>query len=169
MKIYLKYGLLNALASILWMLLSYVLGLDAMEKGDMIKFASIVIPITCIYLGIKEKRDKENQGFISYAKAFNLGLAITAVGTIVSTIFFYFHVSFINPGMIEFAKSKQLQQLQERGMSDQEIEQALSISDRFMTPVMFTFFGLLASFIIGLILSLIIAAVLKKEDPQEIS
>jgi len=169
MKIYLKYGLYYALGSILWALISYVLGIERMENGNLITLISIVIPISCIYLGIKEKRDKENNGFITYSKAFNLGLSITAVAIVISTVFTYFHIKYINTGLIEFVKNKQYIKMQEQGMDELAIEQGLSFSEPFMTPIGFTLTSFVMSFLVGIIISLIVAAILKRPDPQEIS
>jgi hypothetical protein len=169
MKIFLKYGLLYALGAILWTMITYVTGMDRMKSFNVIGLLSMVIPITCIYLGIKEKRDTELKGFISYGTAFNLGLSITAVATSIYAVFSFFYFKFINPGIIDFQKNLQYERLQERGMDELQIEKSLSFSEPFMSVTGFTITGFIVTFLIGIIISLIIAAILKKPDPEEIS
>jgi flagellar biosynthesis protein FliQ len=53
-----------------------------------------------------------------------------------------------------------------KDMSEEQIEQALEMSKKFMSPVMMTVFAYLGSLFFGLIISLVLAAVNKRENPN---
>ena len=59
--------------------------------------------------------------------------------------------------------------MQEQGLSDEQIQTAIQMQSKFMTPVMMTVMGFVSSLIIYALISLIFAATMKKENPAELS
>jgi len=170
MKSSIKFGLLYALFFILWTLLSYALGMERMEHGQLIGFvATFLISILCISMGIKEEREKERQGFITYGQAFKTGMIITSISTLIYSVFSWFYFAYINTGMIDFVKTKQMEKMQERGMDTREVEQAMRYSEPFMTPGWFVFWGFIVTLLVGIIVTLIVSAIMQKRNMDEIS
>jgi hypothetical protein len=52
----------------------------------------------------------------------------------------------------------------ERGLTEDQVEQALEISKRFMNPVFILISAIVGNLLVGGVLSLIIAAIFKKEE-----
>ena len=103
---------------------------------------------------------------MSYGEGFGTGMLIMIFGGLVTAVYTYVFYTFIDTEfmtkMLEISRTEMLK----KDMSDEQIEQALEISKKFMTPIMMAVIGYFASLFFGLIISLILAAVTKKENPN---
>jgi hypothetical protein len=63
-------------------------------------------------------------------------------------------------------KEKQLEQFEARGMSDEQIEQAMNFSAMFMTPEAILLFGIVFGIIGIIILGLIVTIFTQKKAPE---
>lgn len=155
----LKFGLYTAVAGILLSLLFLVLSLDTVQG---LQWIGLIFTIAFLYLGIKDKRDNEQNGMITLGEGFKRGAAITVIASLISSIYTALYLYVINPGFKEHALDQQYEKFVEQGMDDDQIEMAMGMTDRF-----FEIFGTVGSLVggifIGLIISLIIALILRKE------
>jgi hypothetical protein len=85
-----------------------------------------------------------------------------------SSIFTFIYVSFINPAFVDAIKERSIMDMENRGMSDAEIEQAMQFTESFMTPTAITIFGLIGGVFFGFIVALIISIFTKKARPEVI-
>jgi hypothetical protein len=104
-------------------------------------------------------------GSISYGKAFMTGFRVALFAGILGAVFMFIYVSYIHPEFISQAMEAQRAKLEANNMSDEQIERAMKMSSSFMSPAMFSFFAAVSSAIMGVIISLISAAFVKK-DPS---
>ena len=169
MKNFIKFGVYAAVAGMFFSLLSYVTGINRAEWFYYIGFITLLIPIYFISMAIKTKRDQELKGFISYGKAFNEGLLVTLVNGLISTAYSAVYFFLIDPSFIDFQKQKMINQWEEQGMDDAQIEQMLEYSSWSLNPTAYTIISFFVVLFTGVIISLIVAAVMKKPDPEEIS
>jgi len=51
------------------------------KEGMLLGYASMVIALSLIYVGVRNFRDKYNEGVISFAKAMKLALGITLIAS----------------------------------------------------------------------------------------
>jgi hypothetical protein len=59
-----------------------VIGDDAdFSTGEWIGYATMIIALSMIFVGVKSFRDKSSNGMISFGKAFQVGLLITLVAS----------------------------------------------------------------------------------------
>jgi hypothetical protein len=162
LKVAMNYGTLYGLAGVALTLLFYFLGVDLQSRiPQVINYA---ILITFISMGIKSYRDEDLGGFISYGKSLGTGTLIGLFGGIISAIFIVIFFNYIAPEMIQKILDSSQQKLAEKGMSDEQIEQAISITRMFMKPVWLFLFSILGSTFAGFLFSLIISIFTKKED-----
>ncbi|MTI21229.1 DUF4199 domain-containing protein, partial [Fulvivirga sp. RKSG066] len=56
--------------------------------------------------------------------------------------------------------------MQESGMSDDQIDQAMSMTETFTSPELMAVFGILGGLFFGFIISLIISAFTKNSNPE---
>jgi hypothetical protein len=163
-----KYGLIYGGISVAIPLLLYGLGMD---KDDSVRnFSSVIniaLPAVTIFLGIREQRETAGNGYISFGKGFSAGMVIALIGGVIGTVFTYLYFTVLNPGMVTYIKMKQEEELIKRGMSDSQVEQMASTMDMWTNPGMMSAFVLLGAILLGLIISLICSAILKKENPHE--
>jgi hypothetical protein len=129
----------------------------------------IVILFFPLTMAVKEYRDKEMDGYISFGRAFKTGFIyalITSALTLLFMIVFYnFIIDFDTFVANQVDISVKL--LKERGMSDAEISKTLSNSPAFVSQQWFSlimvFVGTLT---FNTIADLIVSAILKRNNPN---
>jgi len=162
-----SYGLYLGIALILFSLIMFLLDVDHDSK---LMWFSYLIMAGGLFWAMVSFRDKINRGFITYGKAFGVGFWTGLFAAILGSIFTYIYVTMIDPGMIEEILLKAEDQILESNpnMSDEQLEQALSMTEKFTSPIMITIWGFVANVIFATILSLIIAIFVKREGTIEI-
>jgi len=159
------YGLLTAVISIVFSVLTYIL--DVPMKNPVMYFSFVILLAGIIY-GTLQYRNVSLGGNISFGKAFLSGFLIVLVASIVSSIYSYIFFTFIDPAYLERIIQQTLEQTEakmlEKGLSEEQMEPALAMTRKFMSPIMMSVMAVLSSAVFGAILSLIAAAFIKKED-----
>jgi hypothetical protein len=150
-----RYGVIAAVIGIVYFLILTSLGLD-MQEGAW-RWVGYVITIVMVVLAHKYYKDN-NASFMAYGQGVGVAFWLGLISSVINSIFTYVYIKFIDTEFMEGTKQKQIEQMQERGMSDEQIDQAMQISSMFMTPeAIFLFaliFGILGTVIIGLIVSI---------------
>jgi hypothetical protein len=166
MKPYLKYGLLAAGTGIIISMLTYLLGMDKTDAGQYIGWINAVVMIIAMIMVIKERRDKELGGYIEFGQAFGTATMTLLIAAAVTAVYTYFYMAVINPSMHDYIIQKQQQGMEEKGLSQEQIDAAMNMTEKFMTPTMMSVFSFLMAMVLGMIIALIIAAIMKKPNPN---
>ena len=169
MKPAVKFGLLNGGLAILWSLLMYITGLNRNSNAQWISILQLAIPIAMMAMAVNEYKRTTGNGWITFGKAFNQSFMVGLIGGVIGTAFYFLYISFIDPTFLDFQMEQQMEKMVERGMNDELIEQSMKQVAFFMKPAMQCVFGLLFVLIASALLGLLVAAVLKKPNPEEIS
>lgn len=156
-----RYGLILAGVSVAYFLIATLLGLNTTEgPGQWASLIFVVVVLVLAHQYYKEKGD----GFMSYGQGMGIGFFATLISSTISSLFTYVYIKFIDATWIEQLKEMQLEQLEERGMSDDEIEMAMSMMDMFTTPGSIFIFGVIGGVIGGVIISLIVTIFTQKNN-----
>lgn len=169
MKTYLKFGLLSAVIGIFITLLVYLLGLDKSPSGQYIGWINIPVTIILMVMCVKESRELLYNGFISFGQAFKNLFLMLLVSTGISGVFMYFYTSSINPSIIDYIKEQQALEMEKKGMDQAAIDQAMAMSEKFVSPAWMTIWTIAGGLFMGIVIALIISAVMKKNDPNAIA
>ena len=156
----LNYG---TLLGIIMMILSMIVFIFEWYEATWMTIASYIVLIAGIVYGIKRHRDLERGGIISYGGALGYGTLIGLFVGIIGALMLYIYLGYIDDSFIYFNLEKQEMQFYERGMADEQIEQAMAMSEKFSTPGIYAFAGAFMNTLTAFIISLIAAAFLKKE------
>ncbi|MGQ1784034.1 MULTISPECIES: DUF4199 domain-containing protein [unclassified Saccharicrinis] len=156
------YGLYLGIASIVFSLITFYSGM----LGDKyFSYLGFVITIAFVFLGLKYYKEKENGGFMKYGQGVGLGVLISLVGGVLSSAFTFVYFSFIDPAKHqELLAVIQEQQLQ-AGVPEAQLEQIEGVMSMMLSPMSLALMGVVGAVFGGLIISLIISAILKK-DPE---
>ncbi|UII32400.1 DUF4199 domain-containing protein [Fulvivirga ulvae] len=157
-----KYGLILGVISIALLLITVFAGLIGNQAMQYVGYIPTIILIIYAHKEFKAQGD----GFMSYGQGLGIGTLTVLIGTIISTVFFYVYVKFIDASFMEIIKDKQLEGMQEQGMSEEQIDQAMAMTSGFMTPEIMSVFAIFISVFFGFILSLIISAFTKNSNPD---
>jgi hypothetical protein len=162
----LKYGITAGLALSVYTLLLFLLGLD---KSSAFGFIIYVILLSGMILSVKEIRDNEMNGFITFGEAWRKGLLISVYSGIVYAFFMYIHLTFINEGYIEEMVIQAEEAYEEIGMSSTQIDDIMKVLRMVYQPSLLSIGALIGNIIMGLILALIPAMIFKREAMEELS
>ena len=142
---------------------SLVLYLLDMTEASWAQWVSYAIIAAMIYLGTQAKRTSQD-GFISYGQGLSTGTGIAFFASILVAFYTFVFFSFIDPDMLEELILRTEDQMYDQGMPDDQVEMAMSMTRKFMMPGPMAAMVVLSYTIVGLIVSLITSAILKKED-----
>ena len=166
MKIEIKYGVIIGVLLALWNLTEYAFGFHSkhIEIHAIVTNFFIIIPIIFLILGIREKRDKELKGELSYWQGVKTGLLISLVTAVLAVIFLYLYHNYINPyffsDMIEYTTSKAAR---ENPNNPEAIELARTAAVNYFTLTSYLIQGFFGSIIFGTVISLVVPAVLRRK------
>jgi hypothetical protein len=159
----LRYGIICGIITIVYSLILNITELAL--TNQILGWISFLIVIAAIVMAMREFK-KQNQGFMSYGQGLSIGTIVVLVSSILGGIFTYLYVTLIDTGYIEKMRNMQVTELENKGMSDDQIDQAMLITDKMMTPSMIPLMAILGGVIFGFLLSLIIAAIVKHNRPE---
>lgn len=163
-RIALQYGLYTGLGLIIYSLIVQLAGLAGNQTMGIVgMFVSGVVLILGIIYALKDFRS-QNGGYLSYGQGLGVGSLLAGVAGLISGIFTYIYLSFIDNSAMKEAMDKQREALEARGMSDEQIEQAIAMAEKFSTPGMAVVMSIIGMALIGFVLSLIIAAIMKRDS-----
>lgn len=158
-----RYGLFLGGISIAYFLILTIAGID-MTEGPA-RWASFLFYFGIIYLAHKYYKE-EGDGFMSYGQGMGITFWIALVSSGISSVFSYIYMKFIDSGFVEAIKQKQIEQMQERGMSDEEIDRAMDIAGAFMTPEAMLIFGIIFGIIFIVFCGLLVSIITQKKKPE---
>lgn len=165
-KIALNYGLLLGLASVALSVVAYVMGVH-LERPWWVSVLGFVFMIIFIVLGIKSFK-KDNGSFLSLGEAIKVGLAISVIAGIIGAIYNYVFMNFIEPDfvaqMLEVTREQMIEQ--NPSITEDQLEMSLSITEKFMSPVIMAAFGIIITLFFGFIFSLISGLIMKQNRPE---
>src|SRR5690554_6208240 len=166
-KIALNYGVLLALLSIVLQVISYVL--DAhIDRPWWLSVLQLLISVGIVAMGLKVYRT-ENSGFLTLGQALKVGVAISLIAGIIAIIFNYIFMNYIDPDFVqktlEFSKEQMIEQ--NPNMTQEQMDMAMDMSERFMSPLWMSAFALLGTLFFGFIISLIAGLIMKRNPPQQ--
>jgi hypothetical protein len=153
----------GAITGIILIVYSLVLYLAHQNANQALGFLSYILLIAGIIIGSIAYRDKIMGGFISYKDAFLTGLLITIFAGILSSFFSFILIRFIDPGVVEQYIAQAEEKMMNKGLTEDQIEMAMEKTKEFMGSPVMVLIGLLTFAFIGSVISLVTAAIIKKE------
>lgn len=161
-SIAIKYGLISGMVGIIMFLIQDFAGIAGDQDYSWVIMAvSVVIYAVIIALAHKEYI-KFGDGHMNYGEGLGLGTLVALVSSIISSVFTYLYISFISPAYLENMRQQQIIAMEEQGMSDSEIEQAMQVAENFSGPTAILIFGILGGVFFGFLVSLVVSAFTKK-------
>ncbi len=159
-----KYGLISGLIGIV---LFVVYDLAGVPSSSTVRYLGIIPGIVILVLAHKAFKD-EGDGYMSFGQGFGIGFMAALVSSLMNAVVMYVYMAFLSPDYIDRIKEENMRTWEEQGMTDAQIAQAEQFSEFMMNPGAITIMAVIFSMIAGIIMALIVSAITKKQDPQEI-
>ena len=155
-----KFGAIVGLGLTIFSLLLYAFGINQNE----FQYPSYLIMVVGLIAGIKRFRDLAMDGFISYGKALKTGTLIALFGAFIFNFYMYIFYKYIDASQLDLILEQVKIQMVNQGRSEEEMDLAMTMMEKFMTPGGMFISGIFGYTLTGFIFSLIIAIFLKKEN-----
>ncbi|MBL7883551.1 MAG: DUF4199 domain-containing protein [Bacteroidia bacterium] len=143
--------------------------MDGGTGSMIIGFSAMIVAFSFIFVGIKNYRDKQNAGSITFGKAFLLGLLISLLASTIYVITWAVEFHFFLPDFIDKYSAMQIKQLQESGISGAALDEAIkgvesteyNYKNNIFFFAMYTYMEILP---VGIIVTLISSIILRKQQ-----
>ena len=155
----LKWG---AIAGLLSIVFSTVLFVTGQANNKLVSSLGLLILIGGIVYAIKEFKSQSG-GYISFGEGLGLGSLASAVCGLLSAAYNVFYIKFVDDSSIKMAMQQSRLELEQKGMDDAQIDQAMAMAENLSGPGVLFLFGFFGTLLFGFIFSLIISAIMKNE------
>lgn len=145
---------------IIYSMLLYLLDLN---KEQWLGMVGMVIMIALMFVFGRRYSESGGRTELSYGRAFKFLAILVFVSAVLSAVFNYIYFEFISPETIDFSIQQSYDQMIERGLSESQAEAQLKFVLPWMSSISFTLVGMVMTVFWGLLASLIIAVMMKKE------
>lgn len=133
-------------------------------------YAAMVIAFSFIFVGVKNYRDKFNQGHVSFGKAFQVGLGITAIGSTFYVLIWLVNYYGFNPDFMDKYAAHQLEVVKASGVSqavmDKKVAEINGMKEMYKNPLFVVLMTYVEVLPVGLIISLLAAWILRRRHPR---
>lgn len=166
-NIVLRYGIYSAITICVLSLTGWFLGKNLdYSMQEVIGYAGMILSLLFVFFGIKQYRDKENNGVISFGKALLIGVLISLIAALAFGILDVIYIKYINPDFVTEYYAHYVTEMK-NSLSASEFETKLAeleAQKELFSNTFMSFFLMFATvLIIGFIISLISGLILQRK------
>lgn len=167
-KTILRNGLLSVLTLTVTGLINYLLStkLTNYHQSEAAGYITIILSLAFVYFGIRQFRDRECGGAITYWRAFGVGMLIVLFPSVAFGIFDVIYVKFMDPGFMEKYYTTYIAKMKMTLPPEQfqvKLKQIQSEKELFSNIYMQFFLMAITVFLIGIVVSAIAALILHRK------
>jgi hypothetical protein len=137
-------------------------------EGMVLGYASMVLALSLVYVGVRNFRDKYNEGVISFAKALKLALGITLIASTIYVAVWLVEFYVFIPDFMDKYTAAHIQQLKSSGLSPADLQKQVTAMESMrdvydhnpLVVVLYTYMEIVP---VGIIISLLTALLLKRK------
>jgi hypothetical protein len=168
-KIVVRYGLIAGAivgAGLLLSMLLFKMGALNMDNGAVFGYSIQLIAFTAIYFGIQKYRDDVNNGVLSFGKALSIGMLIALIAGLIYCVTWEIYYQATDQQFMNEYSELYLNKLKESGISETKLSEAMAEMETYkklyQNPLIRFGFTMLEIIPMGLLISLVSAAMLRK-------
>lgn len=141
------------------------------EGSMLVGYSAMLVAFSFVFVGIKNFRDKYNNGLITFGKAFKVGLFISLIASTMYVITWLIEFNFFIPNFMELYVDHAINHAKANGISgaelDKQIAEMASYKEMYKNPAMVILLTYMEILPIGILVTLISALILKKKDKSQ--
>ena len=173
-KIVLTFGLISAALSSVMMLLTvpFMDRITRSDVGEYVGYTLILLSFLLVFFGVRSYRDNVGGGTVTFGRAFTVGILITLLscgGYVITWELIYFTLV---PDFADKYAAHAIERARAAGASAQTLDETTRQMEAFKVmynkPLMNAAVTFLEPFPIGLLVTVVSAAVLRKKAPSAI-
>lgn len=147
--------------------LSHCEGNIDFDSSLLIGYASMLVAFSLVFIGIRNYRDKYNEGVISFGKAFKIGMMIVLIASTIYVLAWLIDYFFFIPDFMDKYSTHTLEQLKASGASqielDKKAEEMASMGRMYKNPFFNAMMTYLEILPVGLVVTLLSSLILKRK------
>ena len=164
-KTVLTYGLISGVVAAALML-AHVPFMDGSSKSLIVGYTGIVLSALLIFFGVRSYRENAGNGKISFGRAFAVGILIALISA-ACYVAAWEVVYYSSPGIADHIFDKQVEELKAAGAPQEKIDEKTreveSFKKLYANPFVNIAFTFIEAFPVGLLMTLISAAILRRK------
>ena len=172
-RIVLTFGLIaGAILSVMMLLTIPFHDQIGFDRALIIGYTTMVLAFLMIFAGVKTYRDNVAGGTVSFGKALQVGLLIMLIASVCYVATWQFVYHYLAPDYLDKYAAYSVEKLQQSGASAEQVaakvQEMAKFKALYQNPLVNIAFTLLEPLPVGLLFTLVAAAVLsRKRPPQE--
>lgn len=175
-KTILVFGLISGVIISTFMAISMYMmscssGTEDMTSGMIIGFSAMAVAFSFIFVGIKNFRDKQNGGTITFGKAFLIGSMISLIASTLYVLTWGVEFHYFMPDFIDKYSAMEIEKLQTGDLKGVELEEAIKkvedtnylYKNNIFFFAMYTYVEILP---VGILITLISSLILRRKTAR---
>ncbi len=134
-----------------------------MKGNDVFGYATMIVLFSLIFVGVRNYRNKQPGGLISFGKSFKIGALTTLIASTIYVVVWLFYYYFFVPDFIEIYTSHVLNNCTSSGLAEKTAEMA-NFKERYKNPLFVILITYMEVLPVGLIVALVSALILRKQS-----
>ena len=143
------------------------------ESSMVLGYASMILAFSMIFVGIKNYRDRFNNGFVTFGKAFKIGLYITLIASTIYVLVWLIDYYLFIPDFLDKYSAHVLREAKTAGASPVEMQEKVDemggYKEMYKNPLLVILLTYTEVLPVGLVVSIISALILKRKSNQQIT
>jgi hypothetical protein len=171
-KTVLTFGLIaGAILSVMMLATIPFIDRIGFDKGEIIGYTTMILSFLMVFFGIRSYRENVGNGYISFGRALSVGLLITAIASVCYVVTWEVVYFKLLPDFAEKYTNYALEEIRASGASQQLIDakrlEMKAFVEMYNNPLFNAAITFLEPLPVGLILTLISAAILRKKPKPD--
>jgi len=170
-KTVLKFGLISGGSiTAMYVLLCLARNSGNLDISEILMYAGVVLLFIMVFLGVKSYRDSERSGFITFGKAFKVGILISLVSSLCCAILWMILFKPIFKDFMKQHSAALMEKLRSSGASVEEIAakngEMLKHAELYENPFLRAGIIFIQGFPVEAFMTVIASFILKKKQPD---
>lgn len=171
-KIVLVYGIIAGiiLGAMLFVTAPlYDSGVLNFDNGMYVGYATMVVSLSLVFFGMKSYRDNQQKGVITFGRAFQVGILITVLASVLYALSWELAYHTVSKGFTEEMSVHYADEIKKNAKNEIEMKEELESSQKLMelydgNPVVRFGFTLIEVLPVGVVITLLSAALLVRKN-----
>lgn len=141
------------------------------ESNEVLGYAALIVAFSFIFFGIKNFRDKQNDGVITFGQAFKMGFFMALVASTMYVVVWLFYYYLFIPGYFDQYVQHVLYEARLKGLTEGEMtekaKEMAEYKELYKNPLFVILISYMEVLPIASVIALISAAILRRKPGLE--
>jgi len=158
-----RYGIMLGLISVAFFLVLIISGIDTTQGWG--RWSSLILSGALLFFA-QQYFKEHGDGWMSYGQGVGVGFYTGLFSSLIMSVFLFIFMQFIDTEFSQMLADQQRMVMEDQGMSDEQIDQAMKMVAKFSTPGWIFVFGLGGGIVSMVLLSLVLTIFTQAKNPN---